>query len=223
MKQFDILDLSKRLYACAKYTDGFNQLADIGTDHALLPIHCVTEGYVSNALAIDNKEGPFVIAYSNVLKRNLQDKIKVIKGDGIQKITDKTDVVVIAGMGGRLIAEILTKHATQNVKRFILQPNNEADKVRSILKKINYLIIDELVLKENHKYYDIIVIEQGQKVYTDFEVSFGPINLRNKPFYFLERIEKEIKKLEKILPNITTDQRKSSMVERIQRLEEAKR
>lgn len=223
MKQFDILDLSKRLYACARYTDGFNELADIGTDHAFLPIHCVQEGYVSKALAIDNKEGPFVIAYSNVLKRNLQDKITVIKGDGIEKITNDTDVVVIAGMGGKLISEILTKHPTKNVKRFILQPNNDPDKIRSILKDINYLIVDELVMKENHKYYDIIVIEKGSPDYSSFEVNFGPINLKQKPFYFIERIDKEINKLKAILPNVTTDQRRVSLLARIKLLEEAKR
>lgn len=223
MKNFDILDLSKRLYACARYTDGFVQLADIGTDHALLPIHCIKEGYVSSALAIDNKEGPFVIAYSNVKKRNLQDRITVIKGDGIEKITDETDVVVISGMGGRLIADILTKHPTRNVKRFVLQPNNEADKVRAILKSIGYYIVDELVMKENHKYYDIIVIEQGEYEYTSFEINFGPINVKQKPFYFIERIDKEITKLNKILPNIPTDQQKMSVLARIKLLEEAKR
>lgn len=223
MKNFDILDLSKRLYACARYTDGFQELADIGTDHALLPIHAVKEGYVSRALAIDNKEGPFVIAFSNVKKRNLEDKITVIKGDGIEKITDTTDVVVIAGMGGRLISDILTNHNTRNVKRFILQPNNEADKIRSILSDINYRIIDELVLKENRKYYDIIVIEKGQKEYTNFEIQFGPINLLHKPHFFIERIDKEITKLNKILPNIPTDQQKVSVLAKIKLLEEAKK
>lgn len=223
MKNFDIIDLSKRLFACARYTDGFQCLADIGTDHALLPIHAIKEGYVSKALAIDNKEGPFVIAFSNVKKRNLQDKIIVIKGDGIEKITDETDVVVIAGMGGRLIKDILTKHSTRNVKRFILQPNNEADKIREALKDINYYIIDELVLKDNRKYYDIIVIEKGLKEYTPFEIQFGPINLKQKPHFFIERIDKEITKLNKVLPNIPTDHQKISVKAKIMLLEEAKK
>jgi len=223
MKDFQIMDLSKRLYACARYTDGFQKLADIGTDHAFLPIHCVQEGYVSKALAIDNKEGACVNANSNVKNRDLQHKITVIKGDGIEQIDEDTDVVVIAGMGGNLIANILTNHSVKNVNRFILQPNNEADKVRSIVSKLGFHIIDELVLEENRKIYDIIVIEQGVKHYTDFEVQFGPINLIQKPHFFIKRIEKEISKLHKILPNITTDQRKISILARIKLLEEAKR
>ena len=223
MKNFDILDLSKRLFACARYTDGFNELADIGTDHAMLPIYAIREGYVSKALAIDNKEGPFVIAFSNVKKRNLQDKITVIKGDGIEKITDSTDVVVIAGMGGRLISDILTSHSTRNVKRFILQPNNEADKVREVLSDIHFKIIDELVLKDNHKYYDIIVVERGESTLTSFQIQFGPINLKQKPHFFIERLDKEIAKLNRILPNIPTDQHKMSVQARIMLLEEAKK
>ncbi len=222
MKEFHIMDLSKRLFACARYTDGFHKLADIGTDHAFLPIHAVQEGYVSYAQAIDNKEGPFVIAFSNVKKRELQHKIKVIKSDGIEKLDDDTDVCVIAGMGGRLIAEILTKHSTKSVKRFILQPNNEADKVRSVLIELNFKIIDELVIKENHKYYDVIVVEKGSKEYTSFELMFGPINLLQKPFFFIERIDKEINKLKKIVTSIPGDHQKISVIARIKLLEEAK-
>ena len=74
------MKISKRLSTCLKYTEGFNKLADIGTDHALLPINAVTLGYVSSAQAIDNKQGPFVIAYSNVLKYELNDKVEVILG-----------------------------------------------------------------------------------------------------------------------------------------------
>jgi tRNA (adenine22-N1)-methyltransferase len=87
--------ISKRLSICLKYTEGFNKLADIGTDHALLPINAITLGYVSSAQAIDNKQGPFVIAYSNVLKYELNNKIEVVLGDGIQKIDSDVDCVVI--------------------------------------------------------------------------------------------------------------------------------
>ena len=96
------MKISKRLSTCLKYTEGFNKLADIGTDHALLPINAVTLGYVSSAQAIDNKQGPFVIAYSNVLKYELNDKVEVILGDGIKKIDSDVDCVVISGMGGSL-------------------------------------------------------------------------------------------------------------------------
>jgi len=215
--------LSKRLLTCARYTDGFMKLADIGTDHAQLPIHCVQEGYVLRALAIDNKEGPYVIAFSSVKKSNLEDKITVILGDGINKIDDETDVVVISGMGGKLIGEILSKDETKNVKRFVLQPNNDSKEVRKNLAKIGFKVIDELVINEGNKFYDVIVAEKGEMDLTAFEEEFGPINLKLKPYYFVERINKEISKLEKIAVNLKGTANELSVKARIQYLREALR
>lgn len=215
------MKLSKRLYTCARYTDGFLKLADIGTDHALLPIHCVTEGYVSSALAIDNKQGPYVIAFANVKKQALENKIQVILGDGINKIDDDVDVVVISGMGGSLIKDILLKDSTRNVKRFILQPNNDSKSIREALSKIDFKIIDELVIKDGHKYYDVIVIERGSQELTVFEQEFGPINLQLKPHFFIERIEKELNKLTKIAQNLKGSPNAISVLARIQLLKEA--
>jgi tRNA (adenine22-N1)-methyltransferase len=213
--------LSKRLLTCARYTDGFVKVADIGTDHALLPIHCVNEGYVLNALAIDNKEGPYVIAFSNVKKQGLENKIEVILGDGINKIDEDVDVVVISGMGGGLIANILTNDPVRNVKRFVLQPNNDSKSVRESLIKIGFKIIDELVIKDNHKFYDIIVAEPGEMELTSFVAEFGPINLNLKPYFYVERINKEIAKLEKVAENLKGSPNALSVRARIQLLKEA--
>ena len=215
------MPLSKRLLACVRYTDGHIKLADIGTDHAHLPIHAVQEGYVYSALAIDNKEGPFVIAYSNVKKVNLSDKITVIKGDGINKIDDEVDVVVISGMGGNLISSILTKDSLRNVKRFILQPNSDSEVVRSTMNQLGFQVIDELVLKDGKKYYDVIVFEKGKQSLSSFECEFGPINLKLKPFYFVERIEKEKRNLTNILDRMQEPSHKIGIEARLLLLEEA--
>ena len=214
------MKISKRLSACLKYTEGFNKLADIGTDHALLPINAVTLGYVSSAQAIDNKQGPFVIAYSNVLKYELNSKVEVILGDGIEKIDSDVDVVVISGMGGNLISDILLKDDKQNVKRFILQPNNDSHLVRAAIEAIGFNIVDELVLNDNHKTYDLIIADIGKANYSEIELQFGPINVKEKPHFFIKRIEKEIAKLNKVLPHITTQSRKEEIESRLKLLEE---
>jgi tRNA (adenine22-N1)-methyltransferase len=210
------MKLTKRLLACAKYTDGFNTLADIGTDHAYLPIYCVTQGYVSNALAIDNKEGPFVVAYSNVKKERLQDRIQVILGDGLNKITDQVDVVVVSGMGGYVIKTILEQDPHRNVKRFILQPNNAAHEIRASLENLHLKIIDELVIKDQNRYYDILVLESGSQPLSDLEIRFGPLNLKQKPFYFMERIEKEISKLEKLAKKLDNHEDQAQVLSQIE-------
>lgn len=211
---------SKRLSSCLKYTQGYQKLADIGTDHALLPIHAIAEGFVSFALAIDNKEGPFVTAYNNVLKHKLQNRIKVILSEGLNSIDEDVDVVVISGMGGNVISNILLQDNLQNVKRLILQPNNDSFLVRESIVKIGFHIVDELVLNDNHKTYDIIVCDIGSANYTENELLFGPINLTQKPYYFVKRIEKEVSKLKKALPNITSESKIIEISSKIKQLEE---
>jgi len=214
------MKLSRRLSLCAKYTDGFMNLADIGTDHALLPIVCVKNGYVSKAQAIDNKRGPFVIAFSNVKRYNQQEKIKVKLSDGISEIDDDTDVVVIAGMGGDLISQILLKDNKKNVKRFILQPNNNPESIRSILKDINFKIFDELVFEDQKKIYDVIVIEKGESNLSDLEITFGPINLKSKPHYFKKRLSKEYDYLKLIIKNVENEDEKAKIMWRLNQIEE---
>ena len=196
------MKLSKRLEACVNYTDGFLNLADIGTDHAQLPIAAIKRGYVSKAQAIDNKHGPYVMAFSNVKRNELTDKIDVILGDGINKISPETDVVVISGMGGELIAKILLNDSTQNVKRFVLQPNNHASKIREILPQLRYKIVDEIVLEDQYKIYEVIVIEPGNQDLSDEQIEYGPFNLTYKPHFFIKKINQEIIQLEYILTQL---------------------
>lgn len=215
------MKLSKRLLTCANFAQGFNRLADIGTDHAQLPIYCVKEGFVTSAQAIDNKEGPFVIAFSNVKKEQLDHKIDVVLGYGLEKIDDDVDVVVISGMGGSLIARILQRDNLKNVKRFVLQPNNDTEAIRKSLSKIDFMITEELVMIDNKKLYDVIVIEKGTRIYNNLELAFGPINLKEKPYYFVKRIEREIEKLTEITMNVIDPSQKLQILARIKLLEEA--
>lgn len=205
------MNLSKRLNTCLEFTKGFNCLADIGTDHAYLPIEAIKQHYVKNALAIDNKQGPFVIAMSNVLKQELSEKVQVIFGDGISKITDATDVIVIAGMGGKLISDIITKDPLKNAKRLILQPNSDSFFIREVLNDIGFYIVDELYLSENNKYYEILILEKGQREYNDIELRYGPVLLKNKPHFFVKNITDQLDYLKKVLPNIVNEEKKKDI------------
>ncbi len=213
--------LSKRLNSCLRFTEGFNKLADIGTDHALLPIEAIKEGYVSSAIAIDNKIGPFGIAYNNVKTSKLEKNIRVLLGDGLDRIDDETDVIVISGMGGGLIANILKNHSLRNVKRLILQPNNDSEMIREVLSEINYHIIDELIINDKNKLYDMIILEPGIVEYTKLQILFGPVNLVQKSYFFILRIESELKRLHNLLKTVSLPERRRSIKARILLLEEA--
>jgi tRNA (adenine22-N1)-methyltransferase len=212
--------LSKRLSTCVRYTKGFHNLADIGTDHAQLPIYAIRKEYVAKAQAIDNKKGPYVVAYDNVKIAKLENKITVKLSDGLLDIDPDTDVVVIAGMGGGLISKILDKSLLRSVKRFILQPNNDAYKIRNILSNIDYKIVNEMVIEENHLLYEIIIIEKGGQQLSDLEIQFGPINLKKKSALFIQKIEKELNYLNIVVKNIEKEEQKVHLVHRIKLLEE---
>lgn len=214
------MHLSKRLEACLKYTEGFVKLADIGTDHAMLPIVAVQRGNVVSALAIDNKFGPFLAARTNIIKYNVTDKVKVLLGDGLEKIDDETDVVVISGMGGELIVTILTSFSLRNVKRFILQSNNNVPLIRQLLSDIGFYIVDELVLEDQKKLYEVLVIEKGHQQLTPLEIEFGPINVIQKPYYFLKKITRELEHLTSIVGNIEQPEEKLRIENRIKVLQE---
>lgn len=212
------MPLSKRLHTCLQFAKGFHKLADIGTDHAFLPIQAVKEHYVYQAQAIDNKEGPYKIAKTNIEKFELQDKIHVSLSDGLTEIDDDVDVVTINGLGGRMIRDILLDGDLKNVKRLILQPNNEASRIRYILPEIGFYILDELVIEEHNRIYDLLVLERGVKTYTDLEIEYGPINVKLKPPFFVKRIEKEIKKYENITKHVTTKEQKAEIDAKIAEL-----
>jgi tRNA (adenine22-N1)-methyltransferase len=106
--------LSPRLEKALEYTKGFSLLADIGTDHALLPIKAVSFGYVPRAIAIDNKQKPLDNAKKNIVKAKLDQAITAVLSDGLSNVQEPCDVVAILGMGGIAIAEILGKANLQS-------------------------------------------------------------------------------------------------------------
>jgi tRNA (adenine22-N1)-methyltransferase len=214
-----MMQLSRRLEACLTYTEGYLHLADIGTDHAMLPIVAVLRGNVMDAIAIDNKFGPYLQARNNIKKYDVSDRVRVRLGDGLEKISEETDVVVISGMGGETIATILHEGDHQNVKRFILQPNRDAALVRRTAVRLGYGIQDELVLEDGGKFYDVLVIERMETSYSEDELDFGPVHLRTRPHYFIKRLEHELEQYRSALAKAQAEDQIDTLRATIARLE----
>ncbi len=123
-------------------------------------------------------------------------------------------------MGGDLISQILQKDSTKNIKRFIIQPNNKADIIRGILEKIDYKIVDEIILEDQNKIYEMIILEPGKSQLSKLEVQFGPYNMKNKPYYFLKKINKQIDVLEEIIKKVNKEAEKSDIQHKINVLKE---
>lgn len=213
--------LSERLKASAKYLKGFNCLADCGTDHGYLPIYAVKNNLVKKAIASDNKKYPLDNAKKNIHLDNLDSKIQTILADGLPYLNPEIDLVSILGMGGRLIADILDSANIADVKRFVFAPNSESAVLRSFLMEHHFRIVAEEIVKDNKKFYQIIVAEPGMMTLDDLELEFGPIILKDNTPIFKEFIRKLINQLTEALPRIKQLDEQKKIDTRINILKEA--
>ena len=210
------IKLSQRLKMIADHVSQNARLADIGSDHAYLPAYLVQSGQIDFAVAGEVVEGPFQIAKQHVIELGLHNKIDVRLANGLAVIQEKDqiDTIVIAGMGGILISEILAAGLDKlsSVKRLILQPNNHEDTLRSWLVEQCLVIKEEQILLEAGKFYEIIIAEatDGSVSKTQdlsvTELMFGPKLSAEKSPVFRKKWQKELKTLEKILIRLPEEQ-----------------
>ncbi|PYZ94267.1 tRNA (adenine(22)-N(1))-methyltransferase TrmK [Salipaludibacillus keqinensis] len=212
--------LSMRLEKVATFVRSGSVVADIGSDHAYLPIYLVKKGIVPRAIAGEVNEGPLSSAKEQIKYNDLNHVITAKLGNGLAVIQDESvNTVVIAGMGGPLIADILEngKPQLEGVERLILQPNVAADHVRRWLFNNGWSLIDEAILDEGDHVYEILVAESGdaKESYSDDlekELWMGPHLLRNKNSAFNKKWNREWNQLEKVYDQLkqANDQKKLS-------------
>ncbi|BBB92807.1 MAG TPA: class I SAM-dependent methyltransferase [Methylomusa anaerophila] len=189
------MKLGKRLAAIASKVPQGSRLGDIGTDHAYLPIYLVRHNIISYAIAGDLHQGPYLSAQKAVQDAGLEKFISVRQGDGLNVIKPgEVDAIVIAGMGGANIINILTSRpdVTGTVTRMILQPMIAAAPVRRWLTENRWRITDETLAEDEGKTYQIIVTEQGETQPLDpifYEI--GPV-LWNSKHPLLKQLIAEI-------------------------------
>lgn len=198
--------LSKRLLAVASFVEQGAVVADIGSDHAYLPSFLIEKGIVQKAIAGEVANGPFESALNNVTSLGIKDRITVRLANGLAAIdeNDGVDTVTIAGMGGSLIATIL-KNGTDNlqgVNRIIVQPNIHAMGIREWAIANGWKIVDEKILQEDGKIYEVLVLERGDANYDELELLVGPFLLVEKNEVFQEKWNSEIIQWNQVLKSI---------------------
>jgi len=195
-----------------------NRLADIGTDHGYIPIYLVQEGICPSAIAMDVNQGPLDRAESHIREYGLADKIGTRLSNGLERLDpSEADSIVIAGMGGALMTDILTKgiHVVNAGKELILQPQSEIFKVRHFLHENGYAIVEEQIVKEEGKYYFIIKALPGEQHYgEEYLYEYGEILLREKSPLMLEYLEREMTKYHKIMESLNDNDSQASQVRR---------
>ncbi|MBD7906843.1 tRNA (adenine(22)-N(1))-methyltransferase [Sporosarcina gallistercoris] len=200
-------NLSERLRLVASFAEQGTVLADIGSDHAYLPCWLIQKGQISRAIAGEVVKGPFESAKRNVAKEGLTDKIIVRLANGLQAILpeDGVENVSIAGMGGSLIATILENDLERlsGVNRIIVQPNIHAKAIRDWAVSHSWKIVNEAILKEDHKIYEILVLERGEESYNPEELLMGPILLKECSPVFQEKWQGELNEIERVIQVLT--------------------
>lgn len=198
--------LSKRLETVAKFVPTGAVMADIGSDHAYLPCYLIHQGTASRAIAGEVVKGPYESAVGQVQKEDLGEKITVRLADGLAAIeeADHVDTVTIAGMGGPLIVSILEKHPEklQGVTRLILQPNIHAKVIREWALAHEWAILDEEILEEDDKIYEILVLQRGQMELSTAEILFGPKLSQRKSPAFMKKWQREKDNWQRVLQSI---------------------
>ena len=199
-----MIKLSKRLLSIANLVDDNSKVVDIGCDHGLVSIYLAMNKQNISIIASDINQNALDNAIKNINKYHLEDKIKVCLSNGLDNINDEIDTIIISGMGGHTIIDILTNNQEKlnTVNNIIIQSNNDIEYVRRKIVKLGYYISKEELILDKNIYYTVILFTKGKKKYTNKEYYFGPILLKENSKIFIERKNKEYTKLVNIKNNI---------------------
>lgn len=181
-----------------------NVIADIGSDHAFLPIALVLNGKVTRAYASEVNEGPYEATVKNIEKHGVSNYVTAVLSDGISELETDVNTISICGMGGSLIVDILDKGKSKlgHVSTLVLQPNNNEENVRIWLMNNGYKIVFEKLIEEDGRFYEIIKAEKGNGSYDKEELFFGPVLLKEKSESFIKKWDNHRSYLVKVIENI---------------------
>lgn len=165
-----MIELSKRMQSVADMIQPCDAVGDIGCDHAFVSIYLVEQHRAKRVIASDVRRGPITIAKRNIEAMNLSDQIEIRMGDGLDTIVPgEVNAVVLAGMGGMLMIDILErgKEVATRCDQLVLQPQSDIEKVRRYLAEKGYHLADEQMLIDAGKYYNLLDVRVHEMVQKD--------------------------------------------------------
>ncbi len=199
------MSLGKRLLKILSLVKPCNIVADVGCDHGKIGTELVLQNICKHCIFSDISELSLNKAKVLSIEKGFYRKCKFIVCDGLSgySASDKLDYVIIAGMGGIEISNIISK-APKNitVDKFILQPNNNVVYLRRMLVSNGFKVLSDEVVDEQGMFYNVLLVEKGADVLTNDELEFGRTNLYNLSPDFLKYLEFKLNKLEIILKNV---------------------
>lgn len=225
------MELSKRLDWIIRKIDKANVIMDVGTDHGYIPIYLVKNNMAEKVIASDINKDPLKKAKINASLEGVIDKIDLRLGGGLSPLKNKeAESVLIAGMGGNLIRDILENDLSKvrELEYLLLQPAQNPEILREYLYNNDYEILDEDICLDENKYYEIFKVRYKKRDYIHLEDIFyeiSPVMFNKKVPLLKSYIESKIDKNKKIMDFITDNSehaiaRKNELMKKNKRLEE---
>ena len=163
------------------------RVIDVGSDHGYLAVRCLEEGLAGSAVCTEIHKGPAQRSQDALVEAGFGDISGVYITDGLKGVPlIAGDTVVIAGMGGLNVVDIITRalkdngyHVFENVT-FVLQPQKSNDIVRKYLSKAGFVFVDEAVCYDRDIFYNCmrVVFKGISTTITDEEACYGPVLLK---------------------------------------------
>ena len=197
-------------------------IADIGSDHGKLMIALFKSGKLIKGYAIENKKGPYQRLVKALEEAELIDKIIPLFSDGIEDIPPEVKHIVLAGMGGDLIIDILKKHPEKLklISTIVVDAHGAVAKVREEISQMGFAIAEEKMIKEDDKYYEIIkFIKADIASYSDQDLEFGPILRTEKSMTFKEKYIHRIEEINNLLLKDLPSSRIEELIKEKNRIE----
>lgn len=176
--------------------------ADIGADHGKLMIALFEGGIISHGYAVENKKGPYNRLVKALKEKGIEDDVVPLFSDGIKDLPAGIHAVIIAGMGGNNIIDILKKYPnkTKQIQTLIVDAHTAIPKVRDEVSKMGFVIADEKMVREDDIFYEIIKFVRADiAFYGENDLEFGPILRQEKSATFKEKYEGRITEINRLL------------------------
>ncbi|MFQ9980171.1 MAG: tRNA (adenine(22)-N(1))-methyltransferase [Finegoldia magna] len=196
-----------RLEEIIKLVDEYSIVADIGTDHGIVPYELVKSAKAKKVIASDISEKSLDKLREKLDYLDEPEKIVLNVSDGLDNLNEyQVDTIIISGMGGNLIVDILNKNLdiAKSANCLILGANNSLALLRRFMHENSFEIIEEVDLFENDKYYQIIKAKVGKQLFVnEYEYEFGKYLIDNKSEYLKKYINQQIENKNNILSNLS--------------------
>jgi tRNA (adenine22-N1)-methyltransferase len=200
--------LTPRLQAIANQIPAGSIVADIGSDHAYIPVYLLSNHLTTRVIASDSRPGPLQAACENLKLFNVDKMAELRLGDGLEVLNeaDQVDVIVIAGMGGETTISILDKGRgrLKLETRLVLQPMTSIGLVRTWLVENGFIILEEDIAQEGENYYEIIVAQfLNARAEPQRQVAFGPRLIANKHPLLKPMLEQQLGRIRRAISSAT--------------------